>query len=383
MIAMVVGLLMISGVLTLFSSMHKANSFQSGLARLQENGRIAMTTIAADLRLAGHLPCGSHYSATVFGNNLAAHVPGAASNAFDQNLFVAGHDCAERTCKPSINTAEGVPASGLAANQHLPGTDVLTVRYLRDAGWPVNSGGSRQSCGYADQLVSIAIGQPVDDDLKNFTSQHLALLANCSAAQVFPVDATGKLFTPRLPSAASGEVPTCMTGTETRLYDLDAQLATVIYFLQVSADDSVPGRKIGTLMRRVNGVSNEVVQGVERLDLRYSLTDSAGISHWLDAGEVDQAHSKDGASLLCTHPGEASTHACSWGDINAAEVSMLVDTVDDLPADGSAQTWKYRYSFDDGEEHSPAAKMPMTGLPAGRMLRREFRSVIALRSLAS
>jgi type IV pilus assembly protein PilW len=306
-----------------------------------------------------------------------------ASNTFDQNLFVDGHECADRTCKPSINSGEGVPASGLSVSQHLPGTDVLTVRYLRDAGWPVNSGGSRQSCGYADQLASISIAQPVDDDLRNFTSQHLALLANCSSGQVFAVDAAGKTFTPHPPSASSTEVPVCMTGAETRLFDLDTQLSTVTYFLQVSDDDSVAGRKIGTLVRRVNGVSNEVVQGVERLDVRYSLSDSAGVAHWLDAGEVDQGHSKDGAALLCATPGAASTHACSWADIDAAEVSMLVDTVDDLPADASAQTWQYRYSFDDGEEHSPSATMPTTGLPAGRMLRREFRSVIALRSLAS
>ncbi|MBS0582487.1 MAG: hypothetical protein JSS42_05225, partial [Proteobacteria bacterium] len=58
-------------------------------------------------------------------------------------------------------------------------------------------------------------------------------------------------------------------------------------------------------------------------------------------------------------------------------------TVDDLPAEAAADAWDYRYSVDGDKVLRPAAAMPVTGLPPGRMLRREFRTVVALRGLAA
>ena len=74
---------------------------------------------------------------------------------------------------------------------------------------------------------------------------------------------------------------------------------------------------------------------------------------------------------------------CSWSDVDAVDISMLANTVEDLPADPSAHAWDYRYSVDGDQARSPSTAMPATGLPAGRMLRREFHSVVALRNLGA
>jgi hypothetical protein len=74
---------------------------------------------------------------------------------------------------------------------------------------------------------------------------------------------------------------------------------------------------------------------------------------------------------------------CEWKDVDAVEISMLVNTVDDLPVETSVDAWDYRYSVDGDRMQKPAAVMPVTGLPAGRMLRRAFRTVVALRELAA
>jgi type IV pilus assembly protein PilW len=165
------------------------------------------------------------------------------------------------------------------------------------------------------------------------------------------------------------------------LFDFDDQLRTSIYYLQLVADDKKPGRKIAALMRRTDGIASEVVQGVERLDLRYSLVDAAGNAHWLNADELNRRTAVDGAALRC---GQASVvRPCEWKDVDAVEISMLVNTVDDLPVETSVDAWDYRYSVDGDRMQKPAAVMPVTGLPAGRMLRRAFRTVVALRELAA
>lgn len=55
MIALVLGLLVAEGIYILFAAAGKVNTTQAALSRLQENGRIAMSLIADDLRSAGLL----------------------------------------------------------------------------------------------------------------------------------------------------------------------------------------------------------------------------------------------------------------------------------------------------------------------------------------
>ena len=51
--------------------------------------------------------------------------------------------------------------------------------------------------------------------------------------------------------------------------------------------------------------------------------------------------------------------------------------------EAAADAWDYRYSIDGERMQRPGKAMPVTGLPPGRMLRREFRTVVALRELAT
>jgi len=53
MVALTLGLLLSIGIVTLFGATSKTNKVQDSLARLQENGRYAMTRMNADLRMLG------------------------------------------------------------------------------------------------------------------------------------------------------------------------------------------------------------------------------------------------------------------------------------------------------------------------------------------
>lgn len=394
MIAMVLGLLLLEGVLILFSVTNRVSSTQAALSRLQENGRISLQLVAEDLRLAGHLPCGSHARPLVFTDTLASHIAGAPASAgapdgwpvdvayrLAGEVFINGNTCMGSTCTPGLAASLGLPKSGNAIGDRIPGADVLTVRYLQGNGWSANANGSRQDCDANGKVASITIRKlPGDPELDGFKSSHIAMLASCTAAEIFQVNVHGDTLQPLAGKFGS---PACLAEeSPLRLFDVDTQLRTSVYFLQIVADDSHSGHRIAALMRRINGVTGELARGVERLDFRYSLLDAAGMAHWLTAGEVAHAVTKDDAELLCKPLGEDSARTCDWSDIDAVGISMLVNTVDDLPTDSADHAWDYRYSMDGDQVRSPAAVMPVTGLPAGRMLRREFQSVIALKSSA-
>src|SRR5665213_3217562 len=57
MVAMVLGLLVAGGIVTVFSSTSSSNKAQTQLARLQEEGRFAITRLGSDLRMANGLYC--------------------------------------------------------------------------------------------------------------------------------------------------------------------------------------------------------------------------------------------------------------------------------------------------------------------------------------
>ncbi len=392
MIAMLLGLLVAEGIFVLLSETNRVNATQIALSRLQESGRIALGGVIDDLRSAGQLPCGSRIRPLVFTDALANHiagVPGAANAPqdwgagqpypLDRGIFISGNRCVGKTCTPELVPSQGVPRAGLADGNRVPGTDVLTVRYLEGNGWAARADDSGPACSADATLGSIAVRKlPGDVVPSEFDASHVALLVGCSAGEIFRVTKHGNVLQP-LPGNFG--VPTCLPlDSQTRVFDLDTQLRTSVYYLEVKAREGARNRG-AVLMRRTNGVANELVEGVERLDFRYSLVDAAGAAHWLTAAEVAKAVTSNGVQLQCRRSDADGMRLCSWSDIEAVDVSMLVNTVEDLPADAAAHAWDYRYSVDGDKAQAPMAAMPTTGLPAGRMLRREFHSVVALRDL--
>ena len=57
MIASVIGLVVLSGAVTIFSSNKASQSLSSGMSQVQENGRVALDIIANSIRLAGYQGC--------------------------------------------------------------------------------------------------------------------------------------------------------------------------------------------------------------------------------------------------------------------------------------------------------------------------------------
>lgn len=56
MVALLLGLFLISTVIQLFVNSKEAYRFQNALSRIQENGRLAMESMATDIRMAGYMP---------------------------------------------------------------------------------------------------------------------------------------------------------------------------------------------------------------------------------------------------------------------------------------------------------------------------------------
>lgn len=111
MVALVIGLLLLAGVLNVFVGSRVTYSMQTGLAKLQENGRFAMSFIADDIRQAGFRGCSSFSSLT--------NVVRDASNAIPSFLNLS-------TELEGRNNMDGVTGFNRVP---LAGTDVIETKF--------------------------------------------------------------------------------------------------------------------------------------------------------------------------------------------------------------------------------------------------------------
>ncbi len=434
MVAMVLGLLVAGGIITVFSSTASSSKAQTQLARLQEEGRFAITRLGDDLRMANGQYCnnsGGVASAAANGTMLdqlraprvsatnligaaaavsgafgdvttpwgAGSYPTAPTDAYPMPafLYMRGYDCTLTACTPVNPPTSVLPAMGTALGNRVKGTDVITVRYVNsDGGWaitPPGMPGSKltiDSSGGVDKLLGVNIvplpGEPAASE---FGGTDLAMLADCSNAQIFALGsvAGGVLTVAGGANLTTTPPPVPSPQSAPRLFDVNRDFRTVTYYLRVvSVNNDNAAPFTGALIRRVNGGAanavhggseDELVRGVERLDLRYGVEDTAGNTSFLSAADVDSA-----TNCPPQEPGAFTQVGCLWRGVKSIEVSILMDGQVPLYT-LSADNLKYAYSADTNPgllapgDH--AYKPSDQGFP-DQLLRREFTALVAVRN---
>ncbi|HET8897418.1 MAG TPA: PilW family protein [Rhodanobacteraceae bacterium] len=437
MVAMVLGLLVAAGIVTVFASTSSSNKAQNQLAQLQEAGRFAVTRIGTDLRMANGQYCTNTggVAKVASGGDALDHIrapkvyakkligaAGAVSGALGDVttawgagsypaaptapytmpsfLFMRGYECSLTACTPvDPNTSiSSIPKMGTALNNRVKGADVLTVRYVNpSAGWAIGGAGSSlATSSSAATIASItltpqtALGEP---PASNAVNGDLFMLADCSNAQIFPATAsTGStiVITPVANTTdgfgtGAANLPTAQQPESVpKVFDVNRDFLTVTYYLKlVSVNNDGNAPFTGALMRRVNGVTgrggseDELVRGVERLDFRYGVQDANGKISFLNAKDVDAATS-------CP-PGELdalTTTGCLWRGIVSIEVSLLMDGQTPLYTLTGNQL-NYRYSADTNTGLLPPSGHAIRPVDQGfpdQLLRREFSVLVPVRN---
>jgi len=435
MVAMVLGLIVAAGIVTVFLSTSNSNRAQTQMARLQEEGRFAVTQLKNDLRMANGQYCtntggvakaaaasqvyldglrapkiystGTKSIATAladlttkFGTTSGTLTyPGepTAPYSMPSFLFMRGYDCGltSSSCKPidpsSLVTA--IPAMGKAVGNRVVGTDVLTVRYVNDSrGWtvvdPTVTGthlAVAASSPNAIQSITLAQATSSEPPPSDFTAGDLAMLADCSNAQVFAVDKAGAVLTPSATPTYNTAIPAPLQPLSApKVFDFNRDFQTVTYYVKVV--DNGNGQTTGALVRRVNGGAgkpggseDELVRGVERLDFRYGVEDADGKVRYLDAGAVDKA---DSINCPPQEPDAITTKGCLWRAIGSIEVNMVIDGQVPLYT-MTAPDLAYTYGIDGATTpQAPSAhaiKPSDQGFP-DPLIRREFTAVVSVRN---
>jgi len=343
MIAVALSVVLLGGVIQIFAGTKATYRQQDNLARLQENARFAIDSIARDLRLSGYRGCTAN---GLFMNTLN-------NSAALQYNFAKGLEGQDNVASPAPTY---LASAGLAPNA---GTDVIIMRRAEPSLAPLRLQSATDAANVYTEVNSVvAKGCPGDiDEVNGLCPGDVLMIADCTKTTFFQSGtisvsgaAPNQLATITHPSAGtpgnsvttwgSATSPNTLftSGGNTEVFKVN----TVAYWVQTNPSGTP------ALYKLSNGVVSELVEGVQDMQIKYGIDNNA-----------DKIADVYVSSIVTPS---------DWDKVVSAEVHLLLRTLDNNVSSSAQQ-----YTF-NGTTYSN---------PPDKYIRREFSSTITLRNRAT
>ena len=332
MVAITLSLLLLTGVVAIFSSSRVSFESNDQLSRIQETGRFAIEVVSRHVRAAGFSGCARQpkYISTALRN----------STDLQWNFLegpVRGYDASDSTWTPGLDDS----ITGV-----LPGTDVLVVRGPRLDAEP-----TRLTVALTDPQAPLVVAST--SGIRQ--GGDVVMAYSCEAQSVFfarPPTPGGTI----LNHGMTDTVPGNEFATTSFPFTLNTEVIpveTVVYYLAASQAATPPDNTLplGTtsLWRRV-GLADpeEMIQGVENMQLEFGMDDT-------------------GDRIVDNYV--AATAATNWQRVIAVRVALLVRSVE-------------QYGTDTDQRSYQLLTNTTVNAPGDRRLREVFTTTISIRSRA-
>jgi len=311
LIAITLGLFLIWGVTQAFLSSKQTYRLQQGLARIQENGRLAQEFMGYDIRNAGDYGCGNGDNfirgASDIRNDLPVQSPAlpacntspygtpginmiTATTSIDNDYVYAvyGFDGGDTAAPSSVDPATGTLTTNSGTTKVLPtpypkaNTDVLMVQTSASLGVLTSSEGGLLPAALT-QVTTLPLSKSLATAVPAGTS---VAVSDCATTKIYVVDAAAVNAASITPTASAGSnyctYAGFLAGASVR------QLTTVYYYIAQSS----AGAGVYSLYKydSVNG-AQELLQGVDDMQLKFGVdTNGDGVVDvWRDPTNVSAA----------------------------------------------------------------------------------------------
>ena len=329
MVAITIGLILMAGVLSIFLSSKVTYFANEKIARLQENGRVALDLVMHDVRSAGYMGCAR---AVPFTSTL--NTPTSLLWNYEIPL-------------------QGFEASGAGAWTPALGAGVLNPAPINDSDVVVARALQRDGRAMRVEVdVGALNGTPAVLDNTNVTAGTVMMITDCTASSVFQVTGYGAGAPNGLVMhAATGANPGNATDDLGYLYTAGARIAplqTVVYYV---ANDPVSGEP--GLYRQTGNVqpADLLVEGVQALQIAY-------------------AEDTNGDRVADLY--RSADNVANWDNVLSVTISMLIRS-DEEGTDVDSNTYDLLPALVGGKTLGPYND---------RRMRMVFTTTIALRNRA-
>lgn len=374
MVALVLGLILMGGVISVFITSKSTYSLNNALGAVQESGRFALGLMAPNIRMAGFMGCASLTNGATYYTlkdippdlfNFSEPVMGydAKSTGVGGSYTMPGTvaaDTAATDWAPNPATNPGIPSALMtSANPPVQGSDMFVLHEASGLGFYLQPNGSGKYTDSANIYL-----QPSDAD--TLQQGQIIIVSDCSKTTVSQVtnSPSGGSNDGHVEHSNSGSyVPGNDHPIWPQSYGKGAQLyvaESYVYYIGV-------GRDLGPSLYMANlGVSGgntaglgtpvELVSGVENMQVLYGVdTDGDKIPNVFVPADVVYANN-------------------DWGNVVSLRIAVVTqsddNSVDKTPATAATYTLL---------DASAAYGVTLTA-PKDRRLRRVFQETISIRN---
>jgi type IV pilus assembly protein PilW len=336
MIAITLGLILLTGVMQVFLSSKTVFSTQQALSRVQETGRLAVEFLSKDIRMAGYMGCATR----VEGMKVINTLKNSSSALYDFATAIMGY------------TDSNIP-SGILSKTLTPNTDVIIIRSAGGSGVEISKTNNSAQL-FATNVGAVESGACSNgtDKISGLCIKDIVVATDCEKTRVFQItnlSVSGSdvnvvhgtsSFVPGndLTSWGGASAP----ASETFGPGAELLMATnTIYFVATGEFSSRP-----SLWQKINNNdSMEILEGVEDMNVLYGVdTDGDYVPDKYVRAEV----------MVATE----------WPQVVAVKIDVLVSSIEDNVI---SETQKITFANEEIE-------------PTDRRLRQVFNVTVGIRS---
>lgn len=315
MVALAIGAVLVLGLVQVFAASRTAYATAEGMGRVQENARFAMDFLQHDIRMVGHFGCVNDQAHWIKENgDLVNHLAGAT---LDFLVSVQGYEA--NSTAPGNNVTVGSATAGwnpalpsqISALSPLPGSDIITMRYLDGDGVPVDafgvSGGASTVSFPAARVGALTSG--------GVAAPTLFGVADCAQVDVFQGSLAGNTVTATSANFTGRYTPA--PGGQTKLYRAES----LVYYVANGASGRpalwrARGDHTGNYPAAMR---EELVEGVESLQFLYGLDATPVIS--LENPPLGDITTQQTANVV-------GATAAQWRRVGLVQVGVLASSPD-------------------------------------------------------
>lgn len=341
MIAITLGLILITGVLQVFISSKTVYTTQQALSRIQETGRLAVDFLARDIRMAGYMGCASRSSEMKVTNMLK----NSASFKYDFNTAIVGY------------TAATLPANHGLNPTPLANTDIFALRGAYGSGVEVTKNNMSGTLFASNKGIEAGACSGGGNRVSGICEGDILVVTDCTKARVFQVTNLQAVQGGTEMNVVHSGNNTNQPGNEDSSWGGNSgsddekfkpgseilSATNITYFIAPGTS----GRP--SLWQNNNGVNLELLEGVEDMSVRYGVDSNSDYvpDNYLLAGQI--------------------VNVADWEKVVALRVELLVASIEDgvIP-----ETQKYSFEGVDDVEPNPV----------DRRLRQVFSATVGIRS---
>ncbi|WDS36039.1 PilW family protein [Pseudoxanthomonas sp.] len=370
MIALVIGLVLLAGVIQVFSASRTAYQLSQAIARNQENARFAMDFLQRDLRMVGHAGCVNDQS--LLSLNSAGKITGGNIRSlfmteeqrndntvtalpFPLRFDVSIQGFEAKGTSPGDTLAVGTPEVGGVGDwspalpdaglfqemrpKPIKGSDIVVMRYLSPEQTTVASF-APPALTYPDESVAGATKIATDS-----TASNLFAMGDCRGTSVFQASAAPGDTSMTVSQTGLNKSGLAYVGAQDGALAYGANQAwlskaeIVAYYVALNPDDvpslyrmrwtSAPGGEL-------SAVSDEMAEGVESMQLLYSV-DSVTAATSMPSGYLDKSYTGEDLDALGA---DDAAKANLWRRVGAVQLGLLLRGTGDhavvpVPADAN------------------------------------------------